>query len=53
MSQYTYEFVTSGLGHTALVRSDGAVIPEDESNADYQAYLKRNEAEQSTPNLPG
>ena len=53
MSKYTYEFVTSGLGHTALVRSDGAVIPESLDNADYQAYLKRDEAEQSTPNLPG
>jgi len=41
MSEYTYEFVTSGLGHTALVRSDGAVIPESEDNADYQAYLNK------------
>ena len=50
MSEYTYEFVTSGLGHTALVRSDGAVIPESLDNADYQRYLNP-EAEQSTPNL--
>jgi hypothetical protein len=30
---------------------DGSVsfIPMDESNSDYQAYLKRDEAEQSTP----
>jgi hypothetical protein len=51
MSKYTYEFVTSGLGHIALVRSDGAVIPEDESNSDYQAYLNKDKAEQSTPIL--
>jgi hypothetical protein len=48
MSEYTYEFVTSGLGHTALVRSDGAVIPESLDNSDYQRYLNP-EAEQSTP----
>jgi hypothetical protein len=51
MSKYTYEFVTSGLGDTALVRSDGAVIPENLDNADYVAYLNKDKAEQSTPNL--
>ena len=31
-------------------RSDGASIPADEANSDYQRYLNP-EAEQSTPNL--
>jgi hypothetical protein len=40
MTKYTYKIVTSGLGNTALVRSDGAVIPESNDNSDYQDYLK-------------
>jgi hypothetical protein len=51
MTQFTYQIITSGLGHTCIQRSDGAVIPESLDNADYQAYLKRDEAEQSTPSV--
>jgi len=39
----------------AIVREnkDGSVsfIPKDNSNADYQAYLNKDKAEQSTPNV--
>jgi hypothetical protein len=37
--EYTYEIITTELGENIL-RSDGAWIPKDEGNADYQAYLK-------------
>ena len=40
MSKHTYEIVTSGLGDTALVRSDGAVISQDSDNPDYREYLE-------------
>ena len=36
---YTYEIVTTELGQNIL-RSDGAWIPEDPGNLDYQAYLE-------------
>ena len=35
MSQFTYEEL-----ETVIKRSDGAFIPKDESNSDYQAYLR-------------
>lgn len=37
--EYTYEIVTSELGNSIL-RSDGAWIPKDLGNVDYQAYLE-------------
>ena len=44
-----YEEVTTELGSTIVKRTDpdGKVwwIPMDETNSDYQAYLKRDEAE--------
>ena len=39
MEQYTYEIINQGTILKTLKRSDGAVIPFDEANADYQAYL--------------
>jgi len=36
--EYTYEIIDTGLDKIVL-RSDGACIPIDESNSDYQAYL--------------
>ena len=47
----TYEEITNELGTTLILRSDGAYIPIDPANSDYQRYLNP-EAEQSTPNLP-
>jgi hypothetical protein len=49
MEKYTYTIIETELDKTIL-RSDGAVIPFDEANSDYQRYLNP-EAEQSTPNL--
>ena len=38
--EYTYEIIETGLGGKMILRSDGACIPMNESNSDYQAYLK-------------
>ena len=37
---YTYEVIDTGLSKIVL-RSDGACIPMDEANSDYQAYLNK------------
>jgi hypothetical protein len=50
MTQYTYEIVDLGLGQEVILRSDGAWIPKDPANSDYQRYLNP-EAEQSTPSV--
>ena len=39
MEKYTYEVKETALGETIIVRSDGASIPTDSANADYQTYL--------------
>jgi hypothetical protein len=52
MSKFTYEEVTSPTGETIILRSDGAMIPTDPANSDYQRYLNP-EAEQSTPMVAG
>ena len=49
MEKYTYEVIESDFG-TMIKRSDGAWIPTDTANSDYQRYLNP-EAEQSTPSL--
>ncbi len=39
---YKYEVITSSLGDTFIKATDGnsvLLIPMDESNSDYQAYL--------------
>jgi len=35
--EYTYRLMQDNLG---VVRSDGAIIPADNANTDYQAYLE-------------
>ena len=49
----TYEIITLISGEEVLKRidDDGAewFIPIDNSNSDYQAYLNKDKAEQSTP----
>ena len=48
--KYTYEVLTDDFG-TTILRSDGACIPANPDNADYQAYLNKDKAEQSTPSV--
>jgi len=51
--EYTYEVleIETPTGIVEIIkRSDGAFIPKDPANSDYQRYLNP-EAEQSTPNL--
>lgn len=47
--KYTYEIIELPLGNV-LLRSDGAYVPFDEANSDYQAYL--NPVEHLTEILP-
>jgi hypothetical protein len=42
MEKYTYEVIEAPLGNIIL-RSDGASIPMDPANPDYQAYLSKDE----------
>jgi hypothetical protein len=43
MSNFTYEEITSPTGEKIILRSDGAMIPLDPANSDYQEYLNPSE----------
>ena len=48
MNEYTYKIPTDGNGkpiESLILRSDGAWIPVNLDNADYQAYLQALEEE--------
>jgi hypothetical protein len=48
----TYEEVTNIYGDEIVIKSDGdvrTVFLKDLANSDYQAYLNKDKAEQSTP----
>jgi hypothetical protein len=49
----TYEVITTPSGNTTInaLYEDGRMlsIPSDPANSDYQAYLNKDKAEQSTP----
>jgi hypothetical protein len=50
-----YEILEQPFADTIIIRTDedGKVwnIPTDPSNSDYQAYLNKDKAEQSTPSV--
>ena len=46
--EYTYELLETEFGSIVL-RSDGACIPLDPSNSDYQAYLAANSGSSVAP----
>jgi hypothetical protein len=48
--KYTYTEIKNDEGKVVtILRSDWASIPCDPANSDYQAYLNKDKAEQSTP----
>ena len=52
----TYEIIVSEIDNSEIIKrinENGSIswIPKDEANLDYQAYLNKDKAEQSTPNL--
>ena len=50
-----YKLIENEFGGSYIERTDEAgvisFIPIDEANSDYQAYLNKNKAEQSTPSV--
>ena len=48
---YNYELKETSLGETYIRRSDGATIPLDKANSDYQAYLRHLSGEDEAQSL--
>jgi hypothetical protein len=48
---YTYQEIQNELGETIILRSDGANIPTDPANTDYQAYLDRDKPKRILPTV--
>jgi hypothetical protein len=48
---YTYTEEATETGWQYIKRSDGAFIPKDPNNADYQDYLNRNNPDLGKPTL--
>lgn len=46
--KYTYEEIQNSIGDVYILRSDGASIPKDPGNSDYQRYLRWLNGEEET-----
>ena len=54
MEKYTYKVINEETPQEIILRSDGACIPKEPANSDYQAYLNKDTlaSELSNPSTP-